>query len=72
MMCLYFPKVDLFNRITKVKDHKGKVVTCGYDATGNQTSIGYPDGTSVTKTHDLVNIAVPKSYGYRLGKRANH
>ena len=48
-------EVDLLNRITKVTDHKGKVVTYGYDATGNQTSIGYPDGTSVTKTYDLVN-----------------
>ena len=48
-------EVDLLNRITKATDHKGKVVTYGYDATGNQTSIGYPDGTSVTKTYDLVN-----------------
>ena len=48
-------EVDLLNRITKVTDHKGKVVTYGYDATGNQTSIGYPDGSSVTKTYDLVN-----------------
>lgn len=24
------------------------------NATGNQTKVGYPDGTSVTKTYDLV------------------
>lgn len=65
-------EVGLRNRITKVTDHKGRVVTYGCDATGNQTSIGYPDGTSVSKSHDLVNNAVPKLLGYRLGKWANH
>ena len=47
-------EVDLLHRITEVTDHKGNKVTYEYDATGNQTKVGYPDGTSVTKTYDLV------------------
>ena len=34
-MCLYFPKEDLLNRITKVTDHKGKVVTYGYSGSAD-------------------------------------
>lgn len=47
-------EVDLLNRITAVTNEKGNKVTYEYDATGNQTRVGYPDGTSVTKTYDLV------------------
>jgi len=32
----------------------GKVVSYTYDATGNQTSVSYPDGTTATKTYDLL------------------
>ena len=47
-------EVDLLNRITKTTDTKGKVVSYTYDATGNQTSVSYPDGTAATKTYDLL------------------
>ena len=47
-------EVDLLNRITKTTDTKGKVVSYTYDATGNQTSVSYPDDTTATKTYDLL------------------
>ena len=47
-------EVDLLNRITKTTDTKGNVVGYTYDATGNQTSVSYPDGTTATKTYDLL------------------
>ena len=47
-------EVDLLNRITKTTDTKGNVVGYTYDATGNQTSVSYPDGTTTTKTYDLL------------------
>ena len=37
-------EVDLLHQITKTTDHKGKAVDYTYDAVGNQTSVGYPDG----------------------------
>ena len=47
-------EVDLLNRITKTTDSKGNVVGYTYDATGNQTSVSYPDGTTATKTYNLL------------------
>ena len=52
-------EVDLLNRITKTTDSKGNVVGYTYDATGNQTSVSYPDGTTATKTYDLLGQLKP-------------
>lgn len=48
-------EVDLLNRITKATDHKGNVTTYTYDSVGNQTVVGYPDGTEAAKEYDLVH-----------------
>ena len=45
-------EVDLLGQLKKVTDHKGNVVEYAYDAVGNQTSVTYPDETTVTKTYD--------------------
>ncbi len=45
---------DLLKRITSATDQKGNVTAYTYDATGNQTSITYPDQSQVTNTYDLL------------------
>ena len=45
-------EVDLLGQLKKMTDHKGQVVSYEYDAVGNQTSVTYPDETTVTKTYD--------------------
>lgn len=47
-------EVDLLDRITKTTDIKGNKVQYTYDETGNQTSMSYPDSTSVSYTYDLL------------------
>ena len=39
---------------TNTTDRLGSHVAYTYDATGNQTSVSYPDGTTATKEYDLV------------------
>ena len=47
--------MDLLDRLQQVTDHNGLVTRYGYDAVGNQTSIGYPDGTQVDYWYDAEN-----------------
>ena len=49
---------DLLNRIIKVTDHDGKTVEYGWDAVGNKTVQGYPDGTQVDYYYDAENQIV--------------
>ena len=46
---------DLLSQLKRVTDHKGNVVEYTYDGNGNQTSLTYPDDTTVEFTYDLVN-----------------
>lgn len=39
--------MDLLDRIVSVTDHKDRTVEYGWDAVGNKTSQGYPDGSQV-------------------------
>lgn len=50
--------VDLLNRIIKVTDHNDLTIEYGYDAVGNKTSQGYPDGTQVDYWYDAENQIV--------------
>ena len=50
--------VDLQNRIIKVTDHNDLTIEYGYDAVGNKTSQGYPDGTQVDYWYDAENQIV--------------
>lgn len=47
-------KVDLLRQLTKVTDHKNRVVEYTYDEVGNESTIKYPDNTVVSYTYDLV------------------
>ena len=47
--------LDLLGRITAINDSNNKKATYGYDAVGNQTSIGYPDETTVSYSFDSLN-----------------
>ena len=47
--------MDLLDRLQQVTDHNGLVTKYGYDAVGNQNSIGYPDGTQVDYWYDAEN-----------------
>ena len=49
---------DLLNRIVKVTDHDGKTVEYGWDAVGNKTVQGYPDGSQVDYYYDAENQIV--------------
>ena len=46
---------DLLNRIIKVTDHDGRTVEYGWDAVGNKTVQGYPDGSQVDYYYDAEN-----------------
>lgn len=50
--------VDLLDRINSVTDHKGRTVEYGWDAVGNKTSQGYPDGSQVDYWYDAENQIV--------------
>ena len=50
--------MDLLDRITSVTDHKGRTVEYGWDAVGNKTSQGYPDGSQVDYWYDAENQIV--------------
>ena len=47
-------EVDLLRQLTKVTDHKNRVVEYTYDEVGNESTIKYPDNTVVSYTYDLV------------------
>ena len=49
---------DLLNRIIKVTDHDGRTVEYGWDAVGNKTVQGYPDGSQVDYYYDAENQIV--------------
>lgn len=50
--------MDLLDRITSVTDHKSRTVEYGWDAVGNKTSQGYPDGSQVDYWYDAENQIV--------------
>lgn len=49
---------DLLRRLTRTRDAFGATVTYGYDASGNRTLLGYPDGTSARSTYDAADRLV--------------
>ena len=50
--------MDLLDRIVSVTDHKDRTVEYGWDAVGNKTSQGYPDGSQVDYWYDAENRIV--------------
>ena len=50
--------MDLLDRIVSVTDHKNRTVEYGWDAVGNKTSQGYPDGSQVDYWYDAENRIV--------------
>ena len=44
---------NLLSQLKRVTDHKGNVVEDTYDGNRNQTSLTYPDDTTVEYTYDL-------------------
>ena len=45
---------DELNRLKKLTDPQGKAVTYAYDGVGNVTTLGYPNGQSVSYGYDAV------------------
>lgn len=46
---------DPFGQLSTRKDGAGSVVSFAYDAVGNQVSLTYPDGTTITQGYDAAN-----------------
>jgi RHS repeat-associated protein len=54
------------NRLTRVVNGAGKSVSYGYDLNGNETSLTYPNGSTITRSYDNAGrlIAITDWFGH--------